>query len=172
MKNKIRTASILGLILFALVVVSCNSGNNSKSHASNDSIIKKVTSDSITTKKSVSTKTVLTGDIGSAPEWGSAWIDLTSPLDFKVNDSLLLDVAGASKVLVRLLHINGSPDQPVGIIGQYTVVNGEVIVCVTQSYSGIKQISVHGGANPWGKYPLGAGNKPATLQQVILIRNN
>ena len=170
MKKEIRTASILGLVLFALVVMSFNSGNNSKSPTNNDAI-QKVTSDRNTAINSVSTKTVLTGNIGSAPEFGSSWIDLSSPMDFKENDSLILDVAGASKVLVRLLVINGSPDQPVVIIGQYTVVNGQASVFIKQSYIGIKQISVHGGENPWGRYPLGAGNKPATLQQVILIRN-
>lgn len=170
MKKEIRTTTILGIVLFAFIVVSCNSRNNSKSPTNNDSP-QQVTSEQSTATNSVSTKTVLSGNIGSAPEWGSSWIDLT-PMDFKENDSLILDVAGASILLVRLLDINGSPDQPVGIIGKYEVKNGIVSVSISQSYTGIKQISVHGGENPFGKYPLRAGNKPATLQKVILIRNN
>lgn len=169
MKNEIKTASILGLVLIALVVVSCSNRNKSKSSTSNDST-QKEESDKNTTIESVYTKTVLIGIIGSAPEWGSSWLDLASPMDFMENDSLILYISGASKVLVRLLHINNSQDQPVGIIGQHTVVNGQVIVRISQSYTGIKQISVHGGENPWGNYLLGSGNKPATLQQVILIR--
>ena len=32
------------------------------------------------------------------------------------------------------------------------------------------KVRLHGGSNPWGAFPLGGGNGPATLEKVELIR--
>jgi len=67
---------------------------------------------------------VLEGDIGSLAKWGSAWIDLATPRDFKKGERLRLTLGGsgdpkkkpAEKVLVRLLRKGDDPNLPVGIL--------------------------------------------------------
>jgi len=116
----------------------------------------------------------LAGDIGASAKWGSGWIDLAPAVDFLQGDRLRIKVGRtAGKILVRLLAKGQYPDSSDGIIGGTTVVPKSRIVEVRldSPKKGIIQISIHGGPNPWGKFPLGGANGPATLETVDLIRN-
>lgn len=108
------------------------------------------------------------GKIGSSDQWGSGWLDLAKASDFKVGERLRLSIGGsARKVIVRLLAKGQAPDDPVGIVGIFEVPkDGKLEVTLDDDYPGTIQISVHGGPNPWGKFPLGGGNGPATLIKV------
>ena len=115
----------------------------------------------------------IAGRLGASSRWGSGWLDLDAATDFSTGDRLRLEIGGtADRILVRLLPKGASPDESVGIIGGPTVVPKNRIVEVTLAIDRrqIVQISVHGGPNPWGTFPLGAGNGPATLEAAELIR--
>lgn len=115
----------------------------------------------------------LAGEIGSSSHWGSGWLDLATVTDFAAGDVLRLRIGGtASKVLVRLLPEGKFPDSTVGIVGGAVTVpeNRIVEVVLDEDRKGIIQISVHGGPNPWGGFPLGGGNGPATLEAARLVR--
>jgi hypothetical protein len=112
----------------------------------------------------------LKGKIGSAKQWCSGWIDLQRITDFKNGDTLIIRVGGtATRVLVRLLARGEDPNSSSGIIGDARKIpSSRIIKVVLESdYDQIKQISVHGGPNPFD-VPLGQGNGCATLQNVIL----
>lgn len=116
---------------------------------------------------------LLAGETGSSPKWGSGWIDLATAMDFAAGDKLRIRIGGtAKKVLVRLLPEGSFPDSTDGIVGGAFIVPGNRVVEVVldKDRKGIIQISVHGGPNPWGKFPLGGGNGPATIESVTLIR--
>jgi hypothetical protein len=111
----------------------------------------------------------LVGTIGASPQWGSGWIDLSST-ELKAGNHLRLTIGGsAEKVLVRILRQGEPPDSASGILDQFVVPEDRVIdVKLDQDFSGVRQISVHGGPNPWGQFPLGGGNGPATLMNAEL----
>jgi hypothetical protein len=116
----------------------------------------------------------IVGETGSSSRWGSGWLDLSTTTDFLKGDRLRLSIGGtAEKILVRLLAKGQSPDSSAGIIGAAITVPKSRIVEVTleSPQKAIIQISVHGGPNPWGKFPLGGGNGPATVESACLIRN-
>jgi hypothetical protein len=127
-------------------------------------------------------QTTLNGNIGSSGQYGSGWIDLFSMQNFKKGDNIRLTIGGsAQKILVRLLSAGQFPEQPVGILpgkdpekGNAFVtkvpINRIVLVKLDSSYSNVIQISVHGGPNPWGQFPLGASNGPATIINAEVIR--
>lgn len=110
----------------------------------------------------------------ASPEWGSAWCNLGSPSNFSPGDHLRLTVGGrAKRVIVRLLPVGMPMDTPAEIVdkGGFDVPANRVIdVPIRSEYRNISQISVHGGLNPWGLYPLGNDNGPATLVLVQLVR--
>jgi hypothetical protein len=112
---------------------------------------------------------------GDSPVFGSAWCNLDSATDFVAGDRLRFTLDGeARRVMVRLLPKDTSPDKPTGIVADagFDVPAGKVIeVPLMKEYRNISQISVHGGPNPWGMYPLGRGNGPVKLRLVELIRN-
>ena len=115
----------------------------------------------------------LEGKIGLSKQWKSGWIDLNEPTNFYKGDSLSVIVGGtAKKIILRLLSSNNDPNSPIGIVGRIHEVNGngEVNVRLSKDYSKVIQISVHGGENPWGVYPLGLNNAAAFIQSVRLIR--
>lgn len=119
-----------------------------------------------------SKSTVLKGRIGASSRWGSGWIDLASARDFAKDDVLQLKIGGTAKsILVRLIAKGQSPDSANGIIGVGVNVPDDRIIKIklSSAYYNIVQISVHGGSNPWGKYPLGESNGPATLEVAELI---
>jgi hypothetical protein len=105
------------------------------------------------------------GQIGHADQYGSGWLDLATMSDFKKDEQLRITVGGsAQKVVVRLLSRRDSPDSASGILGVFSVPkNKSVLVTIDGDYSGVIQLSVHGGSNPWNMFPLGGGNGPATL---------
>jgi hypothetical protein len=116
---------------------------------------------------------MLAGDFGSSSQWGSGWLDLATPMDFGKGDRLRLRIGGqAANILVRLLPRGTSPDSSVGMIGgAISVPEGRVVeVDLDTDHKEIVQISVHGGPNPWGRFPLGAGNESATIEAAELIR--
>ncbi len=116
---------------------------------------------------------LLSGEIGTSSQWGSGWLDLDSPTDFKSGDKLRLAIGGTAKnIKVRLLPNGRSPDTTAGMLrGVIAVPESRTVEVELQSdRPQVVQISVHGGPNPWGKYPLGGGNGPATLDSAELIR--
>ena len=108
---------------------------------------------------------------GKSKEHGSGWIVFDEPLDIKVGDKLELFIGGTARhVIVRLLSEGQSPDLPVGILPGVFLVpdNRTLMVVAKEDYSNVVHVSVHGGANPWGKFPLGENNGPATLERVSI----
>ena len=61
---------------------------------------------------------------------------------------------------------------PSGVIGDRVDVpkSRNVEIVLLADYDNVIQISVHGGPNPWGRFSLGGGNGPATLETAILVR--
>lgn len=114
----------------------------------------------------------LSGDIGSSRNWGSGWLDLWQTMDFKKGDTLRLTVGGtASQIVVRLLSAGTDPNTPSGIDGGIISVpdNRVVDMVLSEDHENVVQISVHGGSNVWGLFPLGGGNGPASLVEVEII---
>jgi hypothetical protein len=115
----------------------------------------------------------LNGQTGASEQWGSGWIDLASPVNLVKGDVLRLKVGGsAQKVMVRCLAKGQSPDSTEGLVGDAVIVPKDRIINIrlSSSRNNIVQISVHGGANPWGMYPLGQSNGPATIDSAEIIR--
>lgn len=114
---------------------------------------------------------VLMGTIDDSPRWGSGWLELNGPRDFSQGNKLSLYIGGdAEKVKVRLLPKGSDPNSRAGILpGVYQVPDDRIVVIkLLANRPSIVQVSVHGGSNPWGKYPLGGNNGPATLEQVVV----
>lgn len=113
----------------------------------------------------------LDGTTGSSSHWGSGWLDLATPIDFQKDTRLRVRVGGtAKKIFVRILSKGISPDSSRGIVGGAITIpeNRVVEVRLDVDRKGIKQISVHGGPNPWNKQ-LGPINGPATLEAVEVL---
>jgi len=114
----------------------------------------------------------LRGIVGKSETWGVGWIDLESFTDFKKGDQIRIRIGGtAKKVLVRFLEKGDSPDSPVGIEGDSFQVPAYRVLTITlkTNYTKVKQISIHGGPNPWGMFPLGEDNGPATVISIERI---
>lgn len=115
----------------------------------------------------------IVGAIGSSSQWGSGWMDIAPAIDLKKGETLRIRIGGsAEKVLVRLLPRGVSPESDAGIAGGPIVVPRTRVIDVSlqQEHKQIVQISVHGGPNPWGKFPLGGGNGPASVVSVERIK--
>lgn len=115
----------------------------------------------------------LAGAIDSSPKWGSGWIDFAPPVDFMEGDHLKLFIGGSpDKIVVRLLPKSAAPDISAGVVGGATDVPKSRIleIVLPQDRKQVVQLSVHGGPNPWGKFPLGGGNGPATLESAGRIK--
>ena len=116
---------------------------------------------------------LLSGETGVSSRWGSGWLDLDNPTDFKNKNKLRLTIGGtAKKIKVRLLPKGRSPDTTAGMLpAVFTVPDNRIVELKIQGERPqVVQISVHGGANPWGKYPLGGKNGPATLESAEIIQ--
>lgn len=107
------------------------------------------------------------GTIGSDEQWGSAWLDLSVPTNFKKDERLQLRIDGSvKKVVVRLLPEGELPDKRVGILGAYVIPESRVLeVALKENHNRVKQISVHGGSKAW-EIRLPDDNGPATLAWV------
>ncbi len=115
----------------------------------------------------------LFGETGASPRWGSGWIDLASSINVAAGDRLRLKIGGtAKKVVVRLLPLGGDPNTSFGVVGGVLVVpaNRVLEVPIEGARENIVQISVHGRQNPFGKFPLGANNGPASIENAVLLR--
>lgn len=113
------------------------------------------------------------GETGASSRWGSGWLDLNQPTNFDSGTRLRLSIGGtANRIKVRLLSRGQSPDTTAGMLpGIVSIPDSRVIeVEVSSARSHVIQISVHGGPNPWGKYPLGGDNGPATLESAEIIQ--
>lgn len=114
----------------------------------------------------------LQGRIGSAPQWGSGWIDLDEQIDLERGERLRLTIGGsARRILIRYLPEGVDPNSPRGIDGGARAVpnNGVVELTLEEGHNNVVQISVHGGPAPWN-IPLGGGNGPATLVRAERIK--
>jgi hypothetical protein len=114
----------------------------------------------------------LRGVTDSSTRYGVGWLDLESFTDFKKGDRLKIKIGGtARKVLVRFLAKGVSPDSPDGIEGGPLQVPADRVLTITLSadHHRVAQISVHGGPNPWGIFPLGEDNGRATVVSVERI---
>ena len=127
---------------------------------------------SLTLPSAVSAQ-ALAGATGSSSQWGSGWLDLAPPVDFAKGEHLKLFIGGsADRIIIRLLPRGASPDTSAGIIAGVVNVPKSRIVEITlrENRKQIVQISVHGGPNPWGKFPLGGGNGPATIESAERVK--
>lgn len=111
----------------------------------------------------------LRGIVGNSVRWGVGWLDLESFTDFRTSDQLKIKVGGtAKKVLVRFLEKGVDPNSPEGIEGGPLQVptNRVLIITLKANQYKVGQISIHGSPNPWGIFPLGEGNGPATVISI------
>jgi hypothetical protein len=117
----------------------------------------------------------LEGRVENTPEWGSGYIDLRAPMDFKKGDRLKILIGGsAKKALVRLLEKGGYVDSHSGIVGGPRPVPQDRVleVVLDNDYRQIVQISVHGNPRPWNLFFLGEDNGPAMLVSVERVARN
>lgn len=115
----------------------------------------------------------LAGATGSSSQWGTGWLDLAPAVDFAKGEHLKLFIGGsADKIIVRLLPKGASPDTSAGIIpGVVNVPKSRIVeITLPEDRKQVVQISVHGGPNPWGKFPLGGGNGPATIESAERVK--
>lgn len=117
---------------------------------------------------------LLSGEKRYFTKWYSGSLDLDSPRDFKAGEKLRLSIGGnASKIKIRFLPKGiFLPDSTAGLLKDVFAVPKSRLIEVefSKDRSQIVHISVHGGPNPWGKYPLGNYNGPATLDSVEIIQ--
>ena len=114
----------------------------------------------------------LSGTTGSSSQWSSGWITLNSGVSFAKGDRLKLVIGGkAKKIVVRLLATGAAPETSAGAIGIVDVPETRVVeVVIPEDRKDVFQISVHGGANPWGQFPLGDDNGAATIKSVERLK--
>jgi hypothetical protein len=75
----------------------------------------------------------------------------------------------ARRVLVRFLRDREDPHEPVGILNQEGFPipeDGVLEVTVPETFLRVRCVSVHGGENTWGRFPLGKGNGAPMLVRV------
>src|SRR5205085_1993944 len=91
----------------------------------------------------------------------SSWIDFDPPIEFKrdQNISITLDRSGPNptrRIYVRLMPANSSPDSDNIGISTLDITGTVVNIKLLRDYKNIKQLSIHGGTNPFGggKHPL------------------
>ncbi len=116
---------------------------------------------------------ILQGVEGESTRWGAGWLDLVVPKDFRGGDKIRLTIGGsAARIIVRFLPAGADPNNPAGFEGGILEVPDSRVVEVTlsQDHRNVVQISVHGGPNPWGRFPLGGSNGPASLLLVELFK--
>jgi hypothetical protein len=110
----------------------------------------------------------MAGTVGASAQYASGWIDFPQPVDFSRGERLRMVIGGsATKILVRMLAKGQSGDSSDGLVGGVIDVPKTRVVELNlgENRAQIVQISVHGGPNPWGKFPM-PGNGPATLQAI------
>ena len=170
---------IYNIILLLVAIGGCGNkdedgdGNELRSKTKPDSL-QEIQNSATAQTNFMTEPQLLAGETGSSQRWGSGWLDLAKITDFTAGDMLRLRIGGsANKVLVRLLPEGKFPDSSVGTVnGPISVPKNRIVqVVLDKKRKDIIQISVHGGPNPWGKYPLGDGNGPATLEMVELIHS-
>jgi hypothetical protein len=108
------------------------------------------------------------GTVGASTQYGSGWIDFPKPVDFSRGERLRMVIGGsATKILIRMLSKGQSRDGSEGLLGGVVDVPKTRVVelALGENRAAVVQISVHGGPNPWGKFPM-PGNGPATLQTI------
>lgn len=174
-KGYISRISIFGLSILVFWITSCDTerkSNNSTDENYSQEIKKPgETVESVAQEKTAAID--LEGEIGLSERWGSGWLDFAKPQSFHTGDSLIIIVGGtADKIVLRLLSAGKDQNSPSGVVGRIHQVNdnGEVHAKLSRDYPNIIQISVHGGENPWGVYPLGASNGAAIIQSATLIK--
>ncbi|NQT21090.1 MAG: hypothetical protein HQ592_15385 [Planctomycetes bacterium] len=167
----------LFVLIFAVALVAMDGCSKKQEGAGETGGVKKTGSkEKVETAPEAEAKLepkLLAGELGSSSRWCSGWLDLATTTDFAKSDLLRLRIGGtATKILVRLLPKGISADRPHGIIGgAITVADNRIVEVVFDTdRKGIVQISIHGGPNPWGRYPLGASNGClVTIESAELI---
>lgn len=161
------------ILVASYLLFSCTRKNEDVHMATNDTETQEHVVNPVRNDVGAVTQQELFGTIGMSAQWKSAWIDFDKPMNFRRGDRLRISLGGnASKVIVRLLSVREDANSPAGVVGRPMSVdlNGEVVVELHNDYTGIKQISVHGGENPWGVYPMQPGNGAPVIQHVYLNR--
>ena len=115
----------------------------------------------------------LPGHSASSEGSCSSWLDLPGLIDFRHGEVLGFEIgsngsARVSKVLIRFLPKNGNPESDAGVDGSIDLPQSDGMVQYTlrEDHPSTVQISVHGGLNPWGKYPLVEGNGCPKLERI------
>jgi hypothetical protein len=113
-----------------------------------------------------------TTDSAAGDRWQASWLDLKPPLSFKKGERLLIKVEGsAENVLVRFLPSGSSPSSSDGIEGstRKVPVAKTLDVKIERDHPNVKQISVHGGREAWGR-PLGGNNGDVRIISIERAR--
>ncbi len=117
----------------------------------------------------------LRGATGRSERWGSGWLELWNAADFGKGEMLRLHIGGTAKIIViRLLSEGEDPSRPSGIYnGSVNVPQDRIVkIELQRHYKDVVQISVHGGSNPWGLFPLGGANGPAYIISAERVDHN
>jgi hypothetical protein len=128
----------------------------------------------------LSRTTDLPGEVGSDARSASTWIWLSSRWDLRKGQRLRLILgrpAGprkktAKKVVVRFLRDDDDESKPVGVITPtgISVPEDRVLdVAIPADFANVRVISIHGGENPWKRFPLGKNNGLPVLIRAELI---
>jgi hypothetical protein len=89
----------------------------------------------------------------------SSWLDFSPSIDFKKDQeiSITLDRSGPNptkRIYVRLVPENGSFNSDKIGISTVTINDAVVKIKLAKDYLHIKQLSIHGGINPFGGHPM------------------
>jgi hypothetical protein len=122
----------------------------------------------------------LRGEVASDARPEASWVDLAHSREFSMGDRLRLILGEplgaqrqpARKILVRFLCDGDDPSEPVGILvrqGFLVPEDGILDISVPESFSDVCCISIHGGENPWKKFPLGKDNGTPSFVRVATL---
>ena len=170
-KEHINKAAILVCVL--LTAWGCGSGDSNGVHNEENVVPSDTTvfSSSKISTQETALDTVFKGSPTSLPEHHASFLDMEPPFNFRKGDSLIISTDGdAHSVRIRLLDIDDGYDSHQGVLGKYSVKKNKVSLTIKSNYTQTKQLSLHGGRNPWGLGELGEGNGTPEIQEVRLIR--
>lgn len=114
------------------------------------------------------------GRIDNDRHWKSAWIDVTPPMELPSGTKVRVKVGGtAQRMILRVLRVGDDENTLIGVTGDIIDIpeNREVEVTLDNTFSNVRQISVHGGSNPFGSFPMGDENGHVTLISASYCSN-
>jgi hypothetical protein len=128
------------------------------------------------------TAVMLQGEIKSDRRSSSSWIALSALRNFRQGQRLRFKLSGSAgarsrppkQVVIRLLRDDDDESKPIGIItpnGISVPENGVVDLALPADFPKVRVISVHGGPNPWERFPFGGRNGSPRLVTAEVIES-